>query len=113
MEVVESMFMKVTMNGNSHIVTYAEDCTKCICTQTHMSILSHIFKALALLLHRIIARTQTVNFDLFRLNLYALPCSLAFNKRTSSPDTCPCGNSFQLFNIHYFRANYHLYVLNG
>ena len=63
------MVVEVLVDSDCHVVANAEDSTESIGTQTHVTILTHVLKALTLLLHRVVAWTKTIDFNLFTLNL--------------------------------------------
>ena len=69
MEVIESMIVEILMDSDCHIVTNAEYSTEGIGTKTQVSILAHVLKTLSLLLHRVVAWAETVDFNLLTLNL--------------------------------------------
>ena len=100
MEIVESMLMEVPVDGDGHVVADAEDCSESVCTQTHVPVLAHVFEALSLFLHGIVAWTETVDFDLLALDFRCLSLSLALDKRADNTDADPCRDAFQLFCIH-------------
>ena len=107
------MLMKILMNGNRHVVTNAENGTKGVGAQTQMRIFAHVFKALSLLLHGIIRRAKTIDFDGFALNFNALTSTLALHQCSCYPDTCTCCNAFELFSIHRCGVDNNLNVVDG
>ena len=110
-EVVEPVVMEVLVDGDSHIMPDAEHSTECIGTQTHMSELAHILEALALLLHRIIVRAETIDDNFLGLNLNGLTLALAFDESTLHTDTCTGGNTLQFLSIDGRRIDDHLQIL--
>ena len=69
MEVEVAVFVEVCVYGHSHIVAYTHNGTECIGAQTQVSVLSHVLKRLALLLHRIIAAAESVYLKALALYL--------------------------------------------
>ena len=100
MEIVESMLMEVPVDGDGHVVADAEDCSESVCTQTHVPVLAHVFEALSLFLHGIVAWTETVDFDLLALDFGSLAFSLAFDERADNTDAGPCRDALQFICVH-------------
>ena len=107
------MLMEILMNGNRHVVTNAENGTKSVGAQTQMRIFTHVFKALSLLLHGIVRRAKTIDFDGFALDFYTLACTLTLYQCSCYPDTCACSNAFELFSIHRCGVDNNLNVVDG
>ena len=92
--------MEVGVDSHCHVVANTHHRTKGVCTETEVSILTHILEALSLLLHRIVATAKTVDFDAFALHLNALSLSLAFYQSTNNADTSTSSNLLQLIFIN-------------
>ena len=66
--------------------------TEGVGAQTHMGILAHIFEALSLLLHRIVAAAETIYLKALALYLNSLSGTLALNELSYGADARACGN---------------------
>ena len=93
------MLVEVSMDSHRHVVADAHHSTKGIGTETEVSILTHVLEALSLLLHRIVAAAETVDFDAFALNLNALTGTLALYQGTYYADAGTSGNLTELILI--------------
>ena len=91
-EIEKATVVEELVNGNRHVVADAEHGTKGIGAQTQMRILTHILKALSLLLHGIVASTRAINFDALALYLHGLSLSLAFYQFTYDMNAGTCGH---------------------
>ena len=111
-EIVEAMLMEILVDGDGHIMTDTEDGTESVGAQTHVRVLAHVLKGLALLLHRIIGRAETVDLNLLSLNLNGLTFTLALHERSRSTDTCARGDALQHLGIELLRCHNDLNVLN-
>ena len=107
------MLMEVCVDSNRHVMTDAHHSTESICTQTHVSVLSHILEALAFLLHWVVVTAETVDLDCLCLNLRCLTLTLALNESTLNVDTSASGNLLQHLIIKFIRVCYNLDVLDG
>ena len=87
--------------------------TKGIGAQTHVGILTHSLKALALLLHGIVIATEAIDLQLGSLNLTTLTSTLAFYQSSFCTDAGTCGDLLQQFFIKFRRIDNDLDVLNG
>ena len=69
MEVEIAVLVEVCVDGHSHIVAYTHNGTERIGAQTQVGVLSHVLKRLTLLLHRIVAATESVYLNALTLYL--------------------------------------------
>ena len=76
-----------------------------------MRILSHVFEALSLLLHRIIRWTKAVNLNLLTLYFDSLASTLALYQCADYTDTSTSCDAFQCIGIHRSRINDNLNVV--
>ena len=95
MEIEISMLVEISMDSHRHIVTDTHHGTKGIGTETHVSMLAHVFKSLAFLLHGIVASACSQDFYLLRLNLTCLTCSRTLHKFSFHAEACTCGDLLQ------------------
>ena len=93
------MLMEVSVDSHCHVMADTHHGTKGIGTETEVSILTHVFEALSLLLHRIVAAAETVNLDALALDLNTLSGTLAFYQRTYGADTSTSSNLTELILI--------------
>ena len=93
------MLMEVSVDSHRHVVADAHHGTEGIGTETEMSILTHVLEALSLLLHRIVATAETVDFDAVALDFYTLSGTLAFNQSTHYADAGTSGDLTKLIFI--------------
>ena len=100
MEVVESVFVEIAMDGYCHIVANAEHSAESIGAQTHVPVLAHILEALAFLLHRVVARTQSVDYYFLALNFRRLTLALALYQNSRHANTSTRRDALQLLGIH-------------
>ena len=112
-EIEESVFVKVLVNGYCHMMPYAHHGSESISAQTQMSVLPHIFEALTFFLHRIVGSTAAVERDVSALYLGALSLSLTFHQHTRRTDTSTGSDLFQQFGIKACRVYHQLHILNG
>ena len=107
------MLMEIGMDSHCHVVTDTHHSTESVGTQAQMSILTHILKALALLLHRIIGAAGAIDFNAFALNLTGLTLGGTFHKGADYTDAGTCRDEFQFLFANGSRVNDHLHVLDG
>ncbi len=93
------MLVEVGMDSHRHVMTNTHHGTKGVGTEAQVSILTHVLKALTLLLHRIIATAETVNFNAFALDFNTLSGTLTFNQSTYCTDAGASGNLTELILI--------------
>ena len=67
-EIEESMLMKICVYCHRHIVADAHNCPKGICTQAHVSVLTHLLERLSFLLHGVIVTAETINLYTFAMD---------------------------------------------
>ena len=87
MEIEESMIVEILMDGDSHIVAYAHHGSEGVGAQAQMGVLTHIFEALSLLLHGVVAAAKTVDLNLAALQFDCLSGTLAFHQFAIDVDT--------------------------
>ena len=107
------MIVEILMYGDGHVMTNAEHSSKSVCTQTHMSVLTHILKRLSFLLHRIVCTTSAKHLNLSGLNFNTLSCTLAFNQCTLYAQASTCCDKFEHLCIKLFHISNNLYILYG
>ena len=78
-----------------------------------MTMLAHILKALAFLLHRIVAATCAIEFYLLTLYLHALACTLTLNENTRGTDTRTCGDLLEQSLVETCGVYNQLHILDG
>ena len=71
-EVVVAVLVEIGVDGHSHIMAYAHHGAKGMGAQPHVGMLAHILKALALLLHGVVAIACAEEGDAVGLNLCSL-----------------------------------------
>ena len=101
------------MDGNRHIMTDAHHSTECICTQTHVRVLSHILEALAFLLHWVVVTAEAIDFDCSCEDFRGLSLTLALYESTLNVDTSACGNLPKNLIVKFIRVCYNLNILYG
>ena len=107
------MLMEIGVDGHRHVMADAHHGTEGVGAQTHMGILAHHFKALALLLHGIGVVTKTIHLQSSSLDLAALSGTLALHQHTFCTDTGPRGNILQELLVELCRIDDNLYILDG
>ena len=113
MEIVVSMLMEIGVNGHGHIVAYAHYGTKGVCAQTHMRMLPHILKTLALFLHGIVGSTGSEEFDAFCLYFGCLTGSLALYKLSGTGYASTGSDLPEEFILKSFHVGHNLDILDG
>ena len=112
MKVEESVFMKVFMDGNGHIVTNAHYRSKSVGSQSQMRILAHSLKTLTFLLHGVIASTKAINGDLFTLDFNTLTSALTLDKFADYRQTGSGSYFFQQIFIKQIGIDYYLNIID-
>ena len=112
MEVKESVFVEVLVDGNGHIVTNAEDSTEGIGAQAQVGMLTHVFKGLTFFLHRIVRRAGAQYFNLCSLYLAGLSGSRALGELSVHAETGSGGDLLEKVGIETIRVGHHLNVFN-
>jgi hypothetical protein len=101
------------MDGNGHVVPDAEHSTERVGTQAHVGELAHVFEALSLLLHGIVAGAKTVDLKLGVLYLNALTLALTLDELTGGADARTRGDALQGVGIDLLGIDNNLDILNG
>ncbi len=78
-----------------------------------MSILTHIFERLSLLLHWVVGRTSTKDFNLLSLYFDSLPRTDTFNHCSDNLQTSSGSDVLEEVFVELLNVGYNLYVLNG
>ncbi len=105
--------MEILVNGDGHVVTDAEDSAKRIGAQTHVRILTHVLKALALLLHGIVGGTETVDLNLAGLYLARLTLALTLHEQARGADAGAGSDALELVLANLGRVYDDLDILDG
>ena len=100
------------MDGNCHVVSDAENSTKCVGTQAEMSMLTHKLKALSFLLHWVIVRTSAKYLYFGCLDFTCLAFTGTLHEYTIHTETSACGDEFEHFLIEFLYISNNLHVLN-
>ena len=112
-EIEETVFVEVGVDGHRHIVTYAEHGTKCIGTGTHVSHRTQIFPRSTFFLQRIGVVTDAQHFNVTGLYLASLTSRRAFYQDSVYTQAGSCGYLFQYFCIEVGVVAHHLHILDG
>ena len=113
MEIEETVLMEILVDGDSHIVADAHYGSEGVGAQAQMSMLAHVFKALALLLHGEVVAAESIDFNLAALKFNALSGSLALHQFAVDVDACTSCNLLEQVGIKLCWVNHHLDVLDG
>ena len=105
--------MEVLMHRHCHVVANAEDSAKCIGAQAHVSVLTHKFKGLSLLLHRVFSVTSAVNYDFSCLNFSSLTSTLTFYECTCYSKASTCCYLLQQLFVKLVNIGNNLHIVNG
>ena len=105
--------MEKFVNGDGHVVADTHHGTEGVGTQTHVGMLTHIFKALAFLLHRIVGWASTEQFNFLGLNLNVLTGTDTLNELTVHTQTCACGDLLQHLFVKLGHVSHNLNVVDG
>ena len=112
-EVTETVFVEVGVDGHRHLVANAEDGAECVGAQTQMGVLTHVFERLSLLLHGVIAAASAVHFDASGLDFGGLSRTLTFYQRAFNAKARAGGDEFEQFGIKLLNVGHDLYVFDG
>ena len=107
------MVMEILVNGNGHIVTDAEDCTKRIGTEAQVGVLTHILKALSLLLHGVVTRTGTQYLYLGRMDLTGLTGCGALAELTLDTEARARRNLLEELFVKLVCVGNYLHIVDG
>ena len=108
-EVIEAMLVEVLVDGNSHVVTDAQDSTEQVGTWTQVSLLAEELHRVSLLLKWVlvgITVTQYLNGS--GLDLTLLVTALAGDELTGDLKTCTGSNTLQSSFVKLLDVGYDL-----
>lgn len=67
-EIEKSVLMEIRMDSHCHVVADAHDDAEGVGAQTHVCMLTHVLERLSLLLHRVVAATESIYLYRFALH---------------------------------------------
>ncbi len=112
-EIEESSVVEELVNSNSHVVANAENCSKCVGTQTEVSKLTHVLETLSFLLHWIVVRACAKHFYFCCLYFTCLAFAWTFHKFTIHADASSCCDELEHLFIELFNIGNNLHILDG
>ena len=107
------MLMEIGVDSHRHVVTDTHHGTEGIGTQTHVGVLTHHLETLALLLHRVVIATETVDLNSLCLNLRRLTGCGTLHQLTGGTDAGTSCHLFQNLFTHFSGIHHDLYVFDG
>ena len=111
MEIEESLFMEESVDSDSHVMTDAEHCTKCIGTWTQVRYLTQELHRVSFLLQWISIVASTKYFYFACLNFTSLTRTYRFNQLTVYAKACACGDEFQHIFVEICQIDYNLHII--
>ena len=107
------MVAKVAVHCHCHVVADAEHGAKGVGAQAHVSMLAHIFKRLAFLLHGVVVGASAVELNALALNFHALSGALTFHEFSYCAKASTGGDVFEQRFFNGGGVHHDLHIFNG